>query len=138
MLCEWKYFCRKFIACSFMFIIVKSIIPIKIILAQIDCLFLFVYYCKRYRKNENISGANLLLVLFCLLLLEVSYEWKYVRGKFIACSVLFIIVKSIMRMKILLAQFYSLFLFAYYCKKYQTNKNMFSGNLLLVPFCLLL
>ena len=41
----------------------------KIFLAQIYCLFLFgfdeIKVKSRYHSNENISGANLLLVTFC-------------------------------------------------------------------------
>ena len=83
---QWKYFLRKFIASSFLFIIVKSdewksfwhkfitffflfifvkiILQMKIFLAQTYSLLLLFYYCKKYHMNENISVASLLLVPF--------------------------------------------------------------------------
>ena len=144
-----------------LFIILKSIIRMKIFLVQTYSLFLFIYYCKKYHKNENISGADLFFVSFSLLLEKVSHEWKYFRDKFIVCSFLFVIVKGILRIKIFLAQIYCWFLsfiivksimrikiflaqvcglfdLVYYCKNYHTNKNISGANLFLVPFCLLL
>ena len=41
-----------------------GIIGMKIFLAQIYCLFLLFIMKYRYHRNENISGANLLLVPF--------------------------------------------------------------------------
>ena len=41
----------KFIACSFLFIIVKDIIGMKIFLEQIYCLFLFGFNSKKLEKN---------------------------------------------------------------------------------------
>ena len=119
-------------------IFVKSIIGLKIFLGKIYCLFHFVYYCKICHKNKKISCGNSLLVRFCLLSWKVSYEWKYFLRKFIACSILLVIVKSIIRMKIFLVQIYCLFFFVYHCKKYHTNENISSPNLLLLFFCLLL
>ena len=134
--------------------IVKSIIQMKIFMTKIYCLFLFLLYCKKYHKdekflgqvyclfpllyyhkkfhtNENICGANLLLVSFCFLFRKVSYEWKYLWRKFLSCSFLFIIVISVISMKIFLAQVYSLLLFVYFCK-YHTNENISDANSLLV------
>ena len=48
---ELKYFWCKFIACSFLFIIVKGIIRMKIFLAQIYCLFLFGFDSKKLGKK---------------------------------------------------------------------------------------
>ena len=98
------------------FIILKTNIQLKIFLAQIYCLFFFVSCCKKYHTNDNTSGANLLPVL------SFYYCKKY----------LFIIVKSIMRMKIFLGQVYYLFPFVYYCKEYHKNKIISGANLLLL------
>ena len=104
--------------------------------AKIYCSFLFIYYCKKYHTNENFSSANFFLVPFCLLLYKVSYDSKYFWRKFIACSFLFIIVRSSIRIKIILAQICCFFVFVYYCKKYHTNGNISGANLLFAPFCL--
>ena len=48
----------------FLIIIVKSIMRMVIFLAQVYSFLLFVYYCKKYHQNENVSSANLLHVLF--------------------------------------------------------------------------
>ena len=55
---------HKFIACSFLFLIVKGFIAIKIFLAQIYCFFLFGFDSQRDHSNQNISGTNLLLAPF--------------------------------------------------------------------------
>ena len=77
----------KFIACSFLVLIVKGIIQMKIFTAQIYCL-----------------------------------------------SYLVLIVKGITRMKIFPAQIYCSFLFGFDSKRYYTNENISSTNLLFVRF----
>ena len=134
---EWKYLWSEFIACFFLVLLLKSIVGIIIFLVQFCWLFLFAYYCKKYHTNGNISFGKLLLVPFCLFMYKVSYEWKYLWCKFVASFFLFNTTKSIIRMKIFLAETYCLLLFVFYCKKYLTNESLSSANLLLVAFCLL-
>ena len=67
----------------------------KIFLAQIYCLLLFDYYSTRDHKNENISGANLLLVTFLFIIVkgimllflykyfDVAYKFKISRPKYL-------------------------------------------------------
>ena len=135
---EWKYFWRKFFAFTYSVLTLKGIIRTKIFLALIYCVLVFVDYCKKAQTNENISGWNLLLVPLCLLLEKVWHEYNYLWRKFIASSFLFIILKSIISMKIFLAHIYCLFLFLCYCEKCHTNENMSKANLLLVSFSLIL
>ena len=55
---------HKFIACFFLVLILKGVIEMKIFLTQIYCLFFFSFDIKRYYRNENYSGTNLLLAPF--------------------------------------------------------------------------
>ena len=47
-------FWDEIIACSFLFIIVKEIIGIKIFLVQIYCLFLFGFDSKKFEKMTDL------------------------------------------------------------------------------------
>ena len=110
----------------------------KMFLAKLFCLFPFVYYYKKCHTDKNKYRTILLLVLFSLLLQKVSYEWEYFWCKFVTCSFLLSIAKSIIRIKIILAEIYCFFFLVYYCKKCHTNENISDANLLFLLSCLLL
>ena len=81
-------------------------------IGEVYCLFLLVIMKYRYHRNENISGANLLLVPFL-----IYYSKRYQRNENISSADLLPVPFLI-----------------YHSERYHTNENISSANLLLVPF----